>query len=331
MKKIATLVFILMMTFLLIACGSDEDNSKDEEEKKQEDTEDNTKEDITFGDKEDLGEEENIEDLLSFLDEMKFPDIEFEDDELILYTEKKKIKQDEPSYRMEITYSGKLGDNHTRIRIVAFNDEKDFESLLPSEPEETETLSDGREVMMEVSSNAKAAYVEDDGLFYVFSTSKENDVMPKDTFLDAIEGMEKKNHLYDRSKERMAQSVEDYFEMPEKFPTNIKLSNVEINDNTVRFGYSNKYHTEDGEEVTSRLTYGVSEDLYGDTTEDRYDEIELPSGREAFSMPEEDENKDIIILKENGLEYFTGAKDLERPQDSEEMENIIEIIDSVKE
>src|SRR5690625_342752 len=297
-KYIMLIAIIFVSSFILFACSSndsteDEDSDEEVEEENEDEAENDDdsssdltsieREDIEFGDKVDMGEESAIEDTLSFIDDIKYPDIKLKNDEESKFFVKTKInKEDDPDYFLNLQYIGDdENDTSTFLQVYVFSNEEEYEDRV-SEANETKTLADGTEVKYRVHDNgSRWIYLEDGDFYYVFFTPQEEEKMAEETFMNAVEGLSERNHIYDLVKESFEQSAEDYFAMPTYFPVNIDFNQLTIHHEAIGFDYLSRYYVNEDEGVFTSINLLMSDELSPYTIEDA-EEIELPSGQKAY-------------------------------------------------
>jgi len=346
-KYIMFIIIIFGCSFILLACNSDtdaEDQVSDQEsveEKKSDDEEDanessdslsSEKEDIEFGDKVDMGEKTSIENALAFLDDIKYPDIQLKDDENSrFFVKKSEINSDEPEYFLNLNYNGyDSNDTSTFLQFYVFTSEEDYEEKA-SQATETKILSDGTEVRWEIHENgSRRAFLEDGDFYYMLTTPRETEKMSDETLMKAIEGLSEKNYVYDLVKEGLHQSAEDYFALPTYFPNNIEFHTATINDVALSLDYFERYYIDGDEGVFTSINLSMSDVL--EAMPEEYDEeIELPSGRKALiSIGSDDNYNNKIYFEEDGLNFDLSTRNLERPLDNENLDELKKIADSLQ-
>lgn len=347
-KYIMLIAIIFMSSFLLIACSNDgtaetegvDEVEIEEESDREEETNDEVDdlevegEDIEFGDKVDMGEAVAIEDVLSFIDDIKYPDLQLKDDqeESKFFVKKKGASGEDPEYFLNLEYRGyDASGTSTFLLVIVSTDEEEFEEKVSEESTETKTLANGTDIeYLEEDNGRKRVYLADGEYYYIFSTARDDRAMSEEALMNAVEGLSEKNAVYDFVKGGFEESAEKYLAMPTYFPENIDFNTVTIYDDALKFDYLSRYYIEEDERVFTSVNLFVSDELSPYTIEDA-EEIELPSGQKAYlSTEHENDYKNEVFLEKDEYVVELSATNLERPLGDEEAGEVKQIADSIE-
>ncbi|GAA0433588.1 hypothetical protein GCM10008983_07750 [Lentibacillus halophilus] len=336
------MIILLVCSFIFVSCsneketGSSAENQTEKTDNQGSEVTEEKAEDISFGEKKDLGEKENVDSIFAFLDQLKLPNMTLDSEEDFNYLFSKSFisTKDEPMYLLHLTYNdGASNDLLAETHLYISNNTKriDYGDVYDKE---TETLSSGTEVTIgKYDTEFITTLFEEDGIYYRFEVVSEDREAVKEYLIGIMEEMEKKNDLYEKMHTELENTVNEYFIMPNYFANNLNLESMNMADEAISFRYEEDFITDNDEEVDSQLIYFTSNEsdpaFENFHDEDISEDIELPSGRKAKKIVEED-RENSIYLEENDVHIkFTGRR-IERPLDNEGADELIKIIDSME-
>src|SRR5699024_8594273 len=329
-KYLAITMMLLACSLLFVACN------------KQEEEDDNQVHDIQFGEKTDMGEEEDMESIFEFLGDIRLPDITLDNPEEIHYVFKKKhIQENDPTYSLGLIYDKEVSEDVNNLVDVEISN---HEEALDSNYKENllrETIMDGKEVSIwEPHENVISVTFEDNGLHYYLRFQLGNFGAVSEDDAELVKIIDKETELHDEMHKQLTQSFEEKFILPSYFTTDLDLYEAYISRGGLGFHYTKDYDPDNNKEKVPHLTYSISSgDLSWIERDDveHYEDIVLPSGREAFmtqddraeGFPHNGANK--IYTTDDERVFHLRAYNIKEVEQKEEAQNLIKVMDSIDE
>lgn len=282
-------------------------------------------------------EEKEFDEALDFLDEVLFLDMERKKEDEIYALQTNGLAHD--SYH-NLNIHG-LTSSNTEAVFNMYVSERDY-TLSIQQEKETYSTSEGIKVTLgtDKHNNFMGANFKHKGLYYTIQAHiPEDDSLTWKTFKEEIKKMDKENKLYKDMKSLLTKKIEDNFQIPAYFSSNIPLSSIDISYYGTEIKFWKKFEIENSsaKRISSKIEYTVNDEPIRFLEDQKFKDITLSDGTEAVIVNRFDgttqssykNHQNAIAFDHNGLYYKIISANIESPINKSEAKELIKIANGI--